>query len=56
MILSMPLKFLIIGVLLYLSFALWHHKKDKSLTYALFLEYLLTAVLVLIIVLGVTFI
>ena len=48
----LPLKLLIIGVLLYLAWAIWHHKKDKSLTMPVFLEYLLTAVLVLIVLSG----
>lgn len=59
---SLPLKILIIGVLLYLGFAIWHHKKDKqsfsvskNLTYDILLEYVLTAILVLVIVMGVTF-
>lgn len=46
---------LIIGVLVYLFWALTHHKRQKSLTFPIFLEYLLTAVLVLILITGVTF-
>lgn len=49
------LKVLIVGVLIYLIWALVHHKRDKSLTFEVLLEYLLTAVLVLIVVLGVVF-
>lgn len=49
------LKILFIGVLIYLLWALIHHKKDKSLTLAILLEYLLIAVLVLVLILGVVF-
>lgn len=52
----MIIKFLLVGVLLYLVWALLHHKKDKSLTFAILLEYLLTALLALVIVAGVMFI
>ncbi|MBU1032107.1 hypothetical protein KKE03_04290 [Patescibacteria group bacterium] len=41
-----------IGILIYLIWALIHHKRDKSLTLIIFLEYLLTAVLAIILVLG----
>ena len=51
---NLPLRILLIGVLLYLVFAIWHHKKDKSLTFPIFIEYLLTAILVLVIFMGVT--
>lgn len=46
---------LIIGVLIYLIWALVHHKRDKSLTLGVLLEYLLTAILVLVLFLGVQF-
>lgn len=49
------LKILLIGVLIYLLWALIHHKKDKSLTLAILLEYLLIAVLVLVLMFGVVF-
>lgn len=49
------LKILLIGVLIYLLWALIHHKKDKSLTLAILLEYLLIAVLVLVLIFGVVF-
>ena len=49
------LNILIIGVLIYLAWALFHHKRDKSLTLEVLLEYLLTAVLVLILLSGVLF-
>lgn len=52
---KIALNILVIGVLIYLAWALWHHKKDKSLTFVVLLEYLLTAALVLILVLGVTY-
>lgn len=40
---------------IYLAWALIYHKIDKSLTLPIFLEYLLTAVLVLILFLGVLY-
>lgn len=49
------LNILVIGILIYLAWALFHHKRDKSLTLAVFLEYLLTAVLVLILISGVIY-
>lgn len=51
----MILKILIAGVLVYLLWALVHHKRDKSLTFPILLEYLLTAALVLILISGVKF-
>ncbi|MBI3103931.1 hypothetical protein HYZ05_03240 [Candidatus Daviesbacteria bacterium] len=48
-----PLKILLIGILIYLAWAFIFHKRDKSLTWPIFLEYVLTAVLVLILLLGV---
>lgn len=53
--LLMPLKILIVGVLIYMIWSLIHHKKDKSLTFPIFIEYLLTAVLVLVLISGVMF-
>lgn len=49
------LKILGAGVLIYLLFALFHHKRDKSLTLGVLLEYLLTAALALILLLGALF-
>lgn len=49
---TLILRILIMGVLIYLIWALSHHKKDKSLTLPILVEYLLTAVLVLIIFSG----
>lgn len=46
------MKVLIIAVLCYLVWAFWHHRRDKSLTLAILLEYLLMAVLVLILLSG----
>lgn len=51
----MSFSILIIGILIYLIWALIHHKRDKSLTLAIFLEYLLTAALSLILLFGVIF-
>ena len=53
MIFSIQLEVLIITILSYLLWALWHHRRDKSLTYAIFIEYLLTASLVLVLLMGV---
>lgn len=55
MILPIPLRILIIAVLAYLIWALIHHYRDKSLTWGVFIEYLLTAVLALILLMGVLF-
>jgi len=49
------MKILIIAVLIYLIWALIHHKRDKSLTFPVFIEYLLTALLSIIILTGVSF-
>ncbi len=51
----MILKILIIGVIIYLIWSLIHHKKDKSLTLEIFLEYLLTAILSIVLLMGVSF-
>ncbi len=48
-----PLKILSIGIFIYLIWALFHHKKDKSLTLAILVEYLLTATLAIILLMGV---
>ena len=49
----MIFKILGVGTLIYLIWAILHHKRDKSLTLSILLEYLLTAVLVLILLIGV---
>ena len=49
----MILKILIAGVIVYLSWALFHHSRNKSLTLPVLLEYLLTGVLVLVLLLGI---
>lgn len=51
----MILKILAFGIIIYLLWALFHHKKNKSLTLMIFLEYLLTAVLVFVLMAGVVF-
>lgn len=51
----MIFQILIAGIIVYLIWALFHHRKDKSLTLSILLEYVLTAVLVLILILGVKF-
>lgn len=48
----MILNVLIFADLIYLLWALVYHKRDKSLTFIIFLEYLLIAVLVLVLVTG----
>ena len=50
---KIQLSLLLGATFVYLLWAFIYHKKDKSLTLALYLEYLLTAVLVLILLLGV---
>lgn len=47
------MKVLIIGILVYLVWALIHHRRDKSLTLPIFIEYVLTAAFALILLLGV---
>ena len=47
------MKILVAGIIIYLIWAVIFHKRDKSLTLPIFLEYLLTASLVLILLLGV---
>lgn len=42
------------GIVIYFVWAIFHHKRGKSLTLPILLEYLLTAVLVFILFLGVT--
>lgn len=51
----MILKILGTGILIYLIWAIFHHKRDRSLTLPILLEYLLTAILVLILFAGVTY-
>lgn len=51
----MILKILSIGILIYLIWALIHHKRDKSLTLPILLEYLLTAMLSLVLIFGVMY-
>lgn len=52
---STVMNILIIGILIYLIWALFHHKRKKSLTLSIFLEYLLTAILMLILLTGMIF-
>ncbi|MCR4305891.1 MAG: hypothetical protein NUV73_02295 [Candidatus Daviesbacteria bacterium] len=51
----MAVNLLVLGILIYLLWAMFHHKKNKSLTLPVFIEYLLTAALVLILISGVIF-
>lgn len=48
-----PLNILTVGITAYLIWAFIHHKRDKSLTLPIFMEYVLTATLVLILLLGI---
>jgi len=47
------LKLIFLGTLAYLIWALIHHKRDKSLTLPILLEYLLVAALALVVSLAV---
>lgn len=51
----MILKILAICILIYLFWAVFHHKKNKSLTLPILLEYVLTAALALVLIFGVIF-
>ena len=53
MIIPSQLYILIIAIVSYLIWAIIHHRRDKSLTLETFLEYVLTAILALILFLGV---
>lgn len=55
MIIPNQMRILILLVLIYLIWAMFFHKHDKSLTLNIILEYFLIAVLVLILLLGVWF-
>ncbi|GEM_PF-2488964 len=48
-----PLNILTVGIIIYLIWAFIFHKRDKSLTWPIFLEYILTAILVLVLLLGI---
>ncbi len=50
-----PLNILAVGIIIYLIWAAIYHKRKKSLTFALFMEYLLTALLTVILLTGVIF-
>ncbi len=41
------------GILIYLIWGLIHHKHDKSLTFPILIEYLLTALLSIVILTGI---
>jgi hypothetical protein len=43
---------LLISILVYLIWALIHHRRDKSLTLEVFIEYLLTGLLALVLLAG----
>lgn len=51
----MILKILGVGILIYLLWAFLHHKRKKSLTLPILLEYVLTAALALVLIFGVIF-
>ncbi len=50
---KLQLSIIIIAILVYLIWALWHHRRDKSLTWLILMEYILLAGLVLILILGI---
>lgn len=49
---DIQVKIVVLGVLIYITFALTHHYFDKSLTFETVFEYILIALLVLIVVVG----
>lgn len=49
----MIIKILVIGILIYLIWAIIYHKRSKNLTFPIFMEYLLTALLMVIVLMGV---
>lgn len=51
----MILNILVAGILIYLVWAIIHHRRDKSLTLPILLEYVLTALLSLVLLMGVLF-
>lgn len=51
----MIIELLSLTILIYLSWALIHHKRDKSLTSVIILEYLLTALLSIVLLMGALF-
>ena len=51
----MILNILMVFVLIYLIWALIYHKKDKSLTFTIYAEYLLIVLFSLILLMGVLF-
>ncbi len=50
-----PVYILVIACLIYLVWALIYHKKDKSLTLEILVEYFLVVILVLVLLFGVIF-
>lgn len=50
----MSIQILFTAILLYLAWALIFHKRDKSLTSVILIEYLLIALLVVVLLLGVS--
>lgn len=48
------IQLLLISILLYFAFALHHHRGRKNLTFVLFIEYLLIAILAVVLLLGVS--
>lgn len=49
----MTMNILVLGSFIYLSWAIIYHRRDKSLTFAIFIEYLLVATLSIILLMGV---
>ena len=49
----MIMNILVSGSLIYLLWAIFYHQRDKSLTFAVFIEYLLVAILSIVLLMGV---
>lgn len=50
----MGIQILLTATLIYFAYALHHHKRRKNLSFLIFVEYLLTAALALVLLAGVT--
>lgn len=49
----MIMNILVLGSFIYLLWAIIYHRRDKSLTFAIFIEYLLVAILSIVLLMGV---
>lgn len=48
----MNIQILLIAILIYFAYVLYHHRKRKNLTFQIFIEYVLTAALTLVLLTG----